>query len=68
MSEVDNSNQDEGETAKPTLEPPQPENSATTAIRDDQVQNAVAFLSHPKVADKQTPGPDKRLLVCSKLA
>lgn len=64
MSEVDNSNRDEGETAKPTLEPPQPDISATTAIREDQVQNAVAFLSHPKVADKYLPGSDKRLIAC----
>lgn len=48
MSEVDDSKQDEVTTEKPTREP-EPVLSATTAPREDQVQNAVAFLSHPKV-------------------
>ena len=64
MSEVDNSKQEEGETEKPSLEPPEPEVSAATAIREDQVQNAVAFLSHPKVTNKLFPFIDKRALAC----
>lgn len=52
MSEVDSSKQEEGETEKPSLEPPEPELSSPTAIREDQIQNAVAFLSHPKVTQK----------------
>lgn len=68
MSEVDSNNRDEGETAKSTLEPPQPELTAPSAIREDQVQNAVAFLSHPKVAGTPISSYNKRLLECSKLA
>lgn len=55
MSEIDNSKQEEAETEKPSLEPPEPEISTTTTIREDQVQNAVAFLSHPKVTSKLFP-------------
>lgn len=33
-----------------STEPPEPVLSAVTAKREDQIQNAVAFLSHPKVS------------------
>ena len=59
MSEIDSSKQEEVETEKPSLEPPEPELSTATAIREDQVQNAVTFLSHPKVTTT-FPVADKR--------
>ena len=68
MAEVDNSKQEEGETEKPSVEPPEPEISATPTIREDQVQNAVAFLSHPKVTNKLFPFIDKRPLACPSVA
>ena len=52
MAEDDSSKQEEAEakmTSPGSPESPEPVLSATTAIREDQVQNAVAFLSHPKV-------------------
>jgi hypothetical protein len=48
MSEDDGHKQEENEAAAPSLEPPEPVLSAVTANREDQIQNAVAFLSHPK--------------------
>ncbi len=48
MSDDDGNRQDENEAAAPSLEPPEPVLSAVTANREDQIQNAVAFLSHPK--------------------
>ena len=50
MAEADSTKREEGESNNPSLEPPEPVLSATTAIREDQIQNAVAFLSHPKVS------------------
>ena len=44
----DGKKEEEGETAAPSLEPPEPVLSAVTANREDQIQNAMAFLSHPK--------------------
>ena len=42
--------QDQGGTAAavPSLDPPEPVLSAITANREDQIQNAVSFLTHPK--------------------
>lgn len=48
MSEVEDSKEQEEATEKPSSEP-EPVLSATSAPREDQVQNAVTFLSHPKV-------------------
>lgn len=48
MSEDDGHKQEENEAAAPSLEPPEPVLSAVNANREDQIQNAVAFLSHPK--------------------
>ncbi len=48
MSEDDGHRQEENEAAAPSLEPPEPVLSAVTANREDQIQNATAFLSHPK--------------------
>lgn len=38
-----------GTSSTAATEPPEPVLSAVTAKREDQIQNAVAFLSHPKV-------------------
>ena len=54
MSEVEDSQEQEGATEKPSLDP-KPDLSATSAPREDQVQNAVAFLSHPKVMSNLSP-------------
>lgn len=54
MAEDDSGKQEEGEAQKTSPGPPEspePVLSATTAIREDQVQNAIAFLSHPKVTN-----------------
>lgn len=48
MSENDGHGQEKSEAAAPSLEPPEPVLSAVSANREDQIQNAVAFLSHPK--------------------
>ena len=48
MSEDDGHGQEENEAAAPSLEPPEPVLSAVSANREDQIQNAVTFLSHPK--------------------
>ncbi|KAL3155200.1 hypothetical protein ABBQ32_013140 [Trebouxia sp. C0010 RCD-2024] len=53
MSEVEDSKEQEEATEKPSSEP-EPVLSATSAPREDQVQNAVTFLSHPKVRGSTT--------------
>lgn len=54
MSEDDGHGQEENEAAAPSLEPPEPVLSAVSANREDQIQNAVTFLSHPKVRGSST--------------
>lgn len=39
-----------GSSSSVSTDPPEPVLSAVTAKREDQIQNAVAFLSHSKVA------------------
>ncbi len=50
MSDGDGKKQEEVESATPSLAPPEAFLSAVTANREDQIQNAVAFLSHPKAS------------------
>ncbi len=67
MSEDDGHKQEEHEAAAPSLEPPEPVLSVVTANREDQIQNAVAFLSHPKaITITSLMQLDRRVaLVCS---
>lgn len=53
MDEKEADKPEEGASPSDTAaEPPEPVRSAGTAKREDQIQNAVAFLSHPKVSFK----------------
>ena len=48
MSDEEENKQEQESPA--STEPPEPVLSAVTAPREDQIQNAVAFLSHPKAS------------------
>lgn len=52
MSDEEENKQEQESPA--STEPPEPVLSAVTAPREDQIQNAVAFLSHPKVRGSST--------------
>ena len=55
MSDTEGNKQDqtrgeEGSKGTASTQPPEPVLTAVNAKREDQIQNAVAFLSHPKVS------------------
>ena len=50
MSDEEENKQEQETPATASTEPPEPVLSAVTAPREDQIQNAVAFLSHPKAS------------------
>ena len=50
MSDDEGKQQAEEGPATSSLEPPEPVPSTPIAPREDQIQNAVTFLSHPKAS------------------